>query len=445
MNTKIKKGFAFATIMLALSTSYSQLKVSGEVRPRFEYRHGFTTLANTGMDNAAFVDQRTRVNFDYTQSRLEIKIVLQDIRTWGNQSQMVNNEDFGVSIHEAWGQAGLTENWKLKFGRQELVYDDHRIFGSVDWAQQARSHDAVVFKYTKKKLKLHIAGAFNQDKPQLTTTRYTVPKSYKTMQYIWANYKFNDVVKMSFLAMGLGQQVDFINPQGNNDYQTNYTLTTGTRLVYKKEKLGVNFNGYYQLGSTNTFPAKNVSAYNVMVEGLYNFSKKFQTTLGFEMLSGNSQMDTSAAYTRTQRAFNPYFGTNHKFNGLMDYFYVGNHIGSVGLNDIYLRFIYKFDKVSTGVTTHAFLSNATIIDSKEFNTTGTLKALDPYLGTEVDIFASFKLAPGTTCKLGYSQMFATQSMQELKGGDYREINNWGYVMIIMKPTFFDSSKIVTKN
>jgi hypothetical protein len=444
MKTKIKKGVTFATMMLALGTSYSQLKISGEIRPRFEYRHGYKALADSAMHNAAFVDQRTRLNFDYTQNRMQFKVVLQDVRTWGSQKQLVGNEDYGVSIHEAWGQAGLTDNLKMKFGRQELVYDDHRILGNVGWAQQARSHDAVVFKYGKDKLKIHLGAAYNQNKGQLKTTNYSVAKSYKTMQYLWANYKFNNVVKFSFLSMGVGNQANQINTNGDSTYHTNYTLTTGGRLVYLKNKLGVNLSGYYQLGTTPTFPARGVSAYEFAAEATYKFTDKFKTSLGFEMLSGNSQKDTTLAYNSYNHAFNPYFGTNHKFNGFMDYFYVGNFNGSVGLNDAYFKLVYKHSKFTTGFTAHAFLANATVVDPVEKANTGNLKAVDPYLGTELDLFAAFKLAPGTTCKLGYSQMFGTKTMEAVIGGDMREVSNWAYVMIIMKPTFFDSSKIVTK-
>jgi hypothetical protein len=35
----------------------------------------------------------------------------------------------------------LTEAFSMKLGRQEVIYDNSRIFGNVDWAQQGRSHD----------------------------------------------------------------------------------------------------------------------------------------------------------------------------------------------------------------------------------------------------------------------------------------------------------------
>jgi len=445
MKTILKKGVALATMTLALGTTYAQLKISGEIRPRFEYRHGFKALPDSAANHAASVDQRTRLNFDYKQDQLTFRVTLQDVRTWGSQKQLVGNEDFGISVHEAWGEASSKDNThKLKFGRQELSYDDQRILGSVGWAQQARSHDALLYKYGRNKFKFHAGAAYNQNKGQLKTTNFVNPGSYKAMQYAWANYAASSDLKISLLAMSVGQQVTYkdINDQVTH-FHDNYTLTTGTRVLYNKNKLGVDFSGYYQMGATAQEVARSVSAYNLNVAVSYKVTDKIKTTLGYAMLSGNDKTDTTASYLGTEHSFNPYFGTNHKFNGFMDYFYVANHAGNVGLNDAFLKVDYKHEKFTAGITGHAFLANTNILDTKELADNGNYKAMDSYLGTEIDIYGAFKLAPGTTCKVGYSQLFGTASMEAVKtvkgkteGGDMRETANWGYVMIIMKPTLF---------
>jgi len=438
MKAVLKKGVALATMTLALGTTYAQLKISGEIRPRFEYRHGYKTLPDSAGHNAASVDQRTRLNFDYNKDQVKFKVTLQDVRTWGSQSQLVGNENFGISIHEAWGETTSKDKFhKLKFGRQELVYDDHRILGSVGWAQQARSHDAVVYKYGKDKLQFHFGMAYNQNGGSLSSTSYTVPKSYKAMQYMWANYAASPELKISALAMSVGQQVNYYNLGGDlTHYHDNYTITAGTRIKYDKNKLGIDFSGYYQGGATATQVAHAVSAYNVNIAFSYKITDAFKATLGYAMLSGNDMTDTTASYTADQHAFNPYFGTNHKFNGYMDYFYVGNHGGNVGLNDAFLKLDYKHSKFSTGLKAHLFMANNNVLDATELTDNGVYKAMDANLGTEIDLYGAFKLAPGTTCKIGYSQMFGTASMEAIKGGDIREMSNWAYVMLIMKPTLF---------
>jgi len=438
MKTILKKGIAFATMTLALSTTYAQLKISGEIRPRFEYKHGYKTLADSAASNGASVDQRTRLNFDYKKNQIKFRVALQDVRTWGNQSQLVGNEDYGISVHEAWGEAtSKNKIHNLKFGRQELVYDDQRILGSVGWAQQARSHDALLYKYGKDKLKIHAGLAYNQNGTSPNSTSYILPKSYKSMQYIWANYVATPELKISLLAMSVGQQVNYYNLLGEvSSFHDNYTLTTGTRITYAKHKLGVDFSGYYQMGATANQIARSVAAYNLNIAVSYKVTDKIKTTLGYAMLSGNDNTDTTANYAKTEHSFSPYFGTNHKFNGLMDYFYVGNHGGSIGLNDVFLKVDYKHEKFTAGVTAHAFLANANLLDGKELANNGNYKAMDPYLGTEIDIYGAFKLVPSVTCKVGYSQLFGTESMEALKGGDMNEVSNWGYIMLIMKPTLF---------
>jgi hypothetical protein len=62
--------------------------------------------------------------------------------------------------------------------------------------------------------------------------------------------------------------------------------------------------------------------------GLNPSTGKVAFFLGYETLIGSDQIPESK--------YNSFFllnGTNHKFKGLMDLFYVGNQVNSVGLND----------------------------------------------------------------------------------------------------------------
>ena len=136
-------------ILLALFSinSFGQFSLSGEFRPRTEFSHGYKSLASPDQEASLFTAQRTRLNFDYKNDLYKVKLTLQDVRAWGSQKQLVSNEDFATSVHEAWAEVFFTEKISLKAGRQELVYDDHRIFGSVGWANQARSHDVALLKF----------------------------------------------------------------------------------------------------------------------------------------------------------------------------------------------------------------------------------------------------------------------------------------------------------
>ena len=222
-----------------LSTVVSaQFTMSGEIRPRTEYLQGFKTLAVEDQDPAFWTEQRSRLNMKYAADKYRVGLVLQDIRTWGSQSQL-NKTDGLSSIHEAWGEVLFTQNFSMKVGRQELSYDDHRIFGNVGWAQQARSHDMAKFRFkdTTSNTTVDVGLAFNQDETQNAGTVYTVPKSYKTFQYLWVNHKFSSAFGASILLLNNGLQYSTTDTNGVINYSINYSQTIGTHLAYKKDKL----------------------------------------------------------------------------------------------------------------------------------------------------------------------------------------------------------------
>jgi len=160
----------------------------------------------------------------------------------------------------------------------------------------------------------------------------------------------------------------------------------------------------------------------------YKISDAFSAGLGYEYLSGKDQNDTDAEI----KSFAPLFGTNHKFNGWMDYFYVGNHAESVGLTDISATLSYKKDKFSAKLIPHIFSAAADIYDGSQ--------KMDNNLGTEIDLVFGYKIASDIMLNAGYSKMFATDSMEALKGGDKDENNSWAWLMFTFKPKLFSSVK-----
>jgi len=133
------------------------------------------------------------------------------------------------------------------------------------------------------------------------------------------------------------------------------------------------------------------------------------------------------------KSFAPLFGTNHKFNGWMDYFYVGNHANNVGLTDIYLNIGYTKNKFMAKLIPHYFASAANIFD-------GNGNKMDNYLGAEIDFVMGYKISKSINLNAGYSQMLSTNSMEVVKGGgDSGEANSWGWIMITFKPNLFSYS------
>ncbi|MCD4736608.1 MAG: hypothetical protein K8R53_11235, partial [Bacteroidales bacterium] len=61
------------------------------------------------------------------------------------------------------------------------------------------------------------------------------------------------------------------------------------------------------------------------------------------------------------------------------------------------------------------------------------------LGTEIDVACGYAVSKSAVIKAGYSMMFASESMEYLKGAQAKTGNTWGWVMLIFKPTFYKSN------
>ncbi len=414
---KFKNIFALALFIIASSSAYAQVKISAEVRPRSEYSHGTQTPANDDTKGSLITSQRTRLNLDFKNEDFAVGIVMQDVRNWGQEKQLTTNGNQVVYLHEAWAEWFIDQKFSLKAGRQQLVYDDHRMLGSVGWAQQARSHDVAVFKYSGN-FNLHLGLAYNNS--TLNSSVYIGPDYYKRMQFLWLNRK-GESYSASFLFMSVGRP--YWKDATETEQGVRCTRTAGTHI--KTTLAGINLAGnfYYQFGED--VGGNDVSAFNFSVDAITALNEKVNIGGGYELLSGTDQVGADK-----NNSFNPFFGTNHKFNGLMDYFYVGGqHINNVGLHDIYLKANAKPGKVKFNAALHFF------------NAYGEVASGDQYLGTELDLFCGYSHKGKVQLDFGYSHMFAGDGLYTVKGlAPSSAGNNWAWAMLTFKPTLFESKK-----
>ena len=426
----------FITLILIIGTAHlsaQELTVSAQLKPRFEARHGFGTLASPDDEAALFVSQRTRLSIDFATDKYEVYMDIQNVGVWGDVSTLSKSDKNGTSFHQAYGVYHFSSKFAIKLGRQEIAYDDQRIFGAVDWAQQARSHDALLFRFKPgEKSKLDVGFALNANGETNFKEDYAV-KQYKSLQYAWFHTNFTKNTGLSLLFLNNGMPYNKVtgsDPGGDptTEQKTTYSQTIGGRFTYKRDRFNFNAATYFQGGETpwsGSAGTQDLSAYYLAADASYKVLDVLKLGAGFELLSGDDQ---DGDITKNN-AFNPFYGTNHKFNGWMDYFYVGNHANSVGLVDIYTPIVFSKDKLQLRLIPHFFSADATILEP------GFQKA-DSYLGTEIDFDIKYELVKNVNVFAGYSHMFATESMEIIKGGSKDETNNWGWIMITFKPTFF---------
>ncbi|MBS1564126.1 MAG: alginate export family protein, partial [Bacteroidetes bacterium] len=379
----------------------AQLTLSGQLRTRTELRDGQGAPLPNGAQPAFFTSQRTRLNVCYSMYRLKFGLSLQDVRVWGqdvstlNRSTTANNN--GLLLHEAWAEIGLTDttlrnkSLSLKIGRQELVYDDQRLIGNLDWLQQGRRHDAAVLKYEAGPWMLHLAAAYNQNQENAMGTVYnsTPPGNYtattnggsmyKSMQFLYAGrrLKAGNVSFLFFADQFSKYHMDTVNNATVKTFQTGAwsRATTGFYFTNVFAKTAVTASAYYQFGNTST--GQKISA--ALLSGYVQqpVCKSFSVGAGLDYTTGNSGSGTS-------HTFDPLYGTPHKFWGLMDYYYAASGFGKGGLIDAYLKLKYKTgEKFLLGADLHQFNSASKVILPADPNNT------KKSFGQELDIVGTY--------------------------------------------------------
>ncbi|MFA5971213.1 MAG: alginate export family protein [Lentimicrobiaceae bacterium] len=416
----------FMLLALTLTTVAQTFDFSGQIRPRAEYRHGYKTLLGDGETPGFNISQRTRVNMDYASRLFKVVISLQDVRVWGDVVSSNKSDLNKMMVHEAWGELFLTRKLSVKAGRQSISYDDERLFGVADWSQQSRSHEALVVKYEPSETtRIHAGFAYNQSADKDTGNFYSLV-NYKALQYIWVHNQIKNMA-VSFLFVNNGMPYN-LTENNRTIQKIKYTQTFGPYLTYKKGDIKIDLAGYFQAGKNNLNIAK--SAWYSGGDLVYALGR-FAYGAAFQYFSGNNQVNPST----TDHEFSTLYGTAHKFNGWMDYFYSSSSHQSVGLLDLYVPVTYKKDKLTSEFQLHYYQATASVKDISN-----PAAAMSPALGIETGLMISYTFSPEMKISGGYSQMFGTETLQAIKGGDRALSQNWSWLMLNFTPTFFKSEK-----
>ena len=407
----------------------NEFTLSAQLRPRFEYRNGAYRPLEEGESPAILTNNRTRLNFDYKHTdRLHLYISLQNVNVWG-QAQQIQAVDRtgGMSVFEAYAEFPLVNTLSAKVGRQMIVLDDDRIFGSLDWHPAGRSHDAVNLNWTpSEKLTLRGFFAYNQSGTATgTILNVNTPsgqnftpgagQDYQHLQALHAHYNISEAHQLSLLFANLGYRTDDSADQNMQTFGAHYTG--------KSNQLSYGASAYMQTGKNATGADK--SAYMFAVNAGYKFSPIFGLTAGVDYLSGNASDDNSK-----DKKFNPFSGTNHKFYGFMDYYYVG-FTPSVGLLNPYLTAnVRTGEKSNLSATFHYFAPAA------KFEVGG--KKHSSY-GSEIDLVYNLKVQPFIGLQVGYSTYFVNDGTKALKGtANQRGYQDWFWCSLNINPKLFSA-------
>lgn len=405
-------------LAIPFHTALAQFTLSAQLRPRPEYRSGYRLLKSDGENPAFFISQRTRINADYRTPLYRVYLSLQDVRVWGDQPQLT--PDAGLGLHEAWAQIKLGTNYNVRFGRQELVYDDQRLLGAVNWSQTARSHDAMVFHYYNpdQKFRVHVGGAYNQDSEQVLNNYYTVSNNYKALGYVWAHKKWEHL-GLSGLLLSDGFQVPG---------STRFRYTYGIDANYSNHPATFHTAFYIQNGDDAN--RTNIAAYMFTASASFSMNP-WKLTAGYDHLSGGENSDAEPA----RHAFNTLYATNHKFYGHMDYFVnIPQDTYNRGLQDFYLLSQYELNKKTA---LHADFHYFSLLNQTPL-LIGAPSNTEKDLGAEIDASVAYQISEELSVQAGLSGFFNSDKLEEIQGRNSDGFEHWGWVMLNLKPTFLTS-------
>ncbi|QOP43504.1 hypothetical protein FJR45_05870 [Sulfurimonas sediminis] len=316
------------------------IKLKGQIRPRFESVDDGTTNANA---NAYTVRTKLSVTADLLGvDGLSATVGIISVNNLGSheynagdgtvytdgsgnpyatvvdpQKAMIANAEVNYTI----------EDTLLHVGRNQINLDNQRFIGTVGWRQLERSYDSVfVANNSIKNLSLLAAWVYGIQGVGSKPLPYQGPFSENT-------YDTNTVILHAAYTVMPELKVTAYDYMIAGAHDTYGIALTGK---VKTDMAKLSYRAEYALQKDSTMEIHNsngkadASYYNLDLGANVN---GILAGVNYEFLSGTTGTDGKTN-------FNPMLGTNHKFNGWADVFYVGNSGPLGGLKDFNVRLGY---------------------------------------------------------------------------------------------------------
>ena len=410
--------FFIFLFFVTISTS-AQVIIDGIIRPRVEYRDGFTKISTAADKPAFFVSQQTRLGVKLMKDDLIGKFTFQDARIWGG--------DNILSLYEAWAKYSISNSFAVKFGRQELHYDDGRLISRRPRRQDGFYYDALLLQYAKDSLYVDIGFSVNNSQANVNGNAYAYATTqFKNFNFLYFKKYFNNGFDIAITGISLGFQKE-------NTDTTFFKQTIGTKLDYQKSKFSASSELFYQGGKHKD--GRSVNAYSATLKAAYQVTSKVKFTLGTEIFSGHDATNSDANYQNTNHVFDNLQGARFRYYGRMNYFRnLEKDTGGGGLTDYYIDLNVKLSKQfqATGMY-HYFNSQNNILNN---NT----EVLDKHLASEFDLILKYQPQKNINLSFGYSFLASTNSLEFIQNININE-GQFGHYLWLMTAVDFGEFKL----
>ena len=420
--------FLLAVLPLVARAQENTFSVDADYLTRGEIRRGGIYVKEDGDAlNSRFILSRTRLGASYSRDWLTARLTAQHADTWGSSTGN------SLSMNEAWVKAQSPVGFFAQLGRQRLSYDDQRIFGADDWSMTGYSHDGLKLGFERAGHKVHLFGAYNQDVSNIDQggTRFSGGiQPYKSLASLWYHYdipKTGIGASLLFVNMGLEDIMVDIGEEPKTCFQQ----LAGTFLSWNPKHFGLEASYYHQWGKSNGGIPLN--AWMASAKATATPSEHWSLRAGYDYLSGEEDFpipgegEIGLVRHEIVRGFNSLYGSNHKFYGAMDFFYVSTYVNGFtpGLQNLYAGVSWTPVKPLTADAAYHFFSTAVPVQDA-----------NQALGHEVELQLTWTIVPSVSLSAGYSFMQGTETMSILKRSTDNNRLHWGWLMLNVTPTFF---------
>jgi hypothetical protein len=413
--------FLIIESLLGILKAQDQLFIHAQLRPRTEYRNGYSRLPSVDDKPAYFINQRSRLYIHSHISQFRLLFAIQDVRVWGDaniyNSTGVAGSEASIDLYQANLEWLISTKTSLQIGRQILAYDDERLIGGRDWNQHGLAYDALVLKSNIKQWDAHLGLSLNNNMENKYGNLYDQAKM-KTLNYLHLQKSLKNKGYLSFIAIGSGYTAsdtsEVIYMRG----------TTGGNLLVKQPPFEYSCSGYYQFGRNKNGVL--VQAYLLTAATNWSY-KNFSTGVGIVYMSGNNENNNDSK----DRQFDILYGGRHRYYGLMDYFNdVAKATDSRGLTDTWLQVSYK---ITTNFSLRADFHYFTLQDNEPIYSN--------FLGNELDLMFRQQFAPELRITGGFSVFKSTPYFRSMQSSNISERTPcWVWVMLDFSPVLFKSDK-----
>lgn len=397
------------------SPEWEAWDIGGDVRARIEIKDDAGVVPNTDFIDglaesrgAAYLRERAHIGY-----RAPWFGAFAEARNASGHDDDAGDDAFDLT--QAYLSFGNAKEFPLtaKLGRQELVYGDERFVGKGDWNNTGRTFDAARLRLENS---FGWVDAFVGRVVLIDDNNFNVSNDYDYLSGIYASSSKLmpwQETQAYFLARNYGNQApNAIGPGRPGSPSTQRDIyTLGTLWKSAPDAFGpwdYSFEAALQFGSVYNRAQDarlDQQSYGIFASAGYTWKEAWaqpRVGIGYEHGSGDSDPTDGKVET-----FENLFGTLHRPYGLMDL---------SGARNMHIPKITFTLKPVKGLTLNADLLGNFLDDTNDFfypesgsprngNGYGIHPNYHSYVGTELDLYANYKLSNWANYQLGYGHFF----------------------------------------